>query len=88
VITTYSIRFMKTNNAVYCRTFTWFSAAFYIQLLTNVLCVLFNDAVSVLRLYNDGDIRITMKHWWNDNDRGNSNTWGGDWTGTERGLAQ
>jgi hypothetical protein len=88
---------MKTNCAVYCRTFSWFDAALYIQLLTNVLCVLFNDAVIVLRLYSNGDIRISMEHWWNDAYRGNRNSRGGgavhhkpyvDWPGTGHGLAR
>ena len=77
LITTYSIRLMKTNSAVYCPTFSWFGSAFYIKLLMNVLCMLFNDAVIVLRLYSNGDIRISMEHWWNDTDRGNRNTGGG-----------
>ena len=73
----FSIRLMKTNCSVYCRTFSWFGSAFYIKLLTNVLCVLFNDAVSVLRLYHNCDSRISMEHWWNVIDRGNRNTLGG-----------
>jgi len=98
VITTYSIRLTKTNWAVYCRAFSWFRAAFFIQLLTNVLCVLFNDAVIVLRLYSNGDIRISMEHWWNDTDRGSRTTRRGggdvhhksyvDWPGTEHGVAR
>jgi hypothetical protein len=83
----YSIRLMKTNCAVYCRTSTWFGSAFYIELLANVLCVLFNDAVIVLRLYSNSDIRISMEHWWNNTDRGNLNTPGGCPSQILHGLA-